>query len=360
MGIKKLSNLIKDYSPGCIQRRKLQDYNGKIIGIDLSIYLYRFSYREGNPCTSILMQAMRLMKNGALPVYFIDGKPPKEKEGELMARADKRNEATESIDFLKRFIQNPSIEVPEKFEKYRVMSEENLENEIVYINNSLIQIPQQTRVDIKKMFDYMGIPYIEVNGEAEALCAKLNREGYIDGCMSEDTDILANGGKIFIRGFANTSNYVDEYNLEVLLRDLGVDYKKFVDICIMCGCDYTGTIGGISYATAFKYIKKEGDIETIVKKYCVNNQDNKIYYRQGFETTCECDYERAREMFLEDISEGELKKAEDRVEFKQPNVEELLKLVKVSEKVEKQIRKNLPEYYWKLKDLRLKNPEKHI
>merc|ERR1719482_2620836 len=40
--------------------------------------------------------------------------------------------------------------------------------------------------------------------------------------------------------------------------------EQFIDVCILCGCDYTDTIKGIGHKTALELIKKHGSIEAVL------------------------------------------------------------------------------------------------
>ena len=59
----------------------------------------------------------------------------------------------------------------------------------------------------------------------------------------------------FLKNFSADKNYVDEYCLEGILENLEISYNQFVDLCILCGCDYTSKIYGIGYVNAYKLIK---------------------------------------------------------------------------------------------------------
>ena len=48
---------------------------------------------------------------------------------------------------------------------------------------------------------------------------------------------------------------------------------EFVDLCILCGCDYTHTIGGLGQAGAFKFIKEHSTIEAVLEKIQEINGD---------------------------------------------------------------------------------------
>ena len=50
----------------------------------------------------------------------------------------------------------------------------------------------------------------------------------------------------------------------VVLAQLDVSMQQFIDFCILCGCDYCGTIRGIGPTTAFKLLKQHGSLEAAV------------------------------------------------------------------------------------------------
>ena len=40
------------------------------------------------------------------------------------------------------------------------------------------------------MLEIFGMHVVKANGEAEALCAQLNSEGYVDACVTVDSDVF--------------------------------------------------------------------------------------------------------------------------------------------------------------------------
>jgi flap endonuclease-1 len=48
-----------------------------------------------------------------------------------------------------------------------------------------------------------------------------------------------------------------------------------VDLCVLCGCDYTNPIGGMGPVTAFKMLKEAETIEGVIKKVIASNDDPK-------------------------------------------------------------------------------------
>lgn len=43
-------------------------------------------------------------------------------------------------------------------------------------------------------------------------------------------------------------------------------HEEFIDLCILCGCDYTTNIPGIGPIKAFKYVQEQKSIESIITK----------------------------------------------------------------------------------------------
>jgi 5'-3' exonuclease len=56
-----------------------------------------------------------------------------------------------------------------------------------------------------------------------------------------------------------------EIDLEVLLAELELTMDQFIDLCIMCGCDYANNIRGIGAVRALSLMKQHGSIEAVVK-----------------------------------------------------------------------------------------------
>ena len=42
--------------------------------------------------------------------------------------------------------------------------------------------------------------------------------------------------------------------------------EEFIDLCIMCGCDYTHSIGGMGPVTSYKMLKEHENIEGVLKE----------------------------------------------------------------------------------------------
>jgi flap endonuclease-1 len=47
----------------------------------------------------------------------------------------------------------------------------------------------------------------------------------------------------------------------VLLGELDITMEQFIDVCIMCGCDYASNIRGIGAVRALALIRQHGSLE---------------------------------------------------------------------------------------------------
>jgi flap endonuclease-1 len=100
----------------------------------------------------------------------------------------------------------------------------------------------------------LGIPFLKAISESEETCAFLQKNGYVDYVVTEDTDALTFGATKVIFG-------EKLYTLDSILSGLDLTYESFIDLCILCGCDYTGTIPKVGPVNALKLIKKHNSID---------------------------------------------------------------------------------------------------
>lgn len=117
-----------------------------------------------------------------------------------------------------------------------------------------IKITKEMIDDAKKLVRLLGAPLIEAPGEAEAQCAEIVKMGLAYGTASEDMDTLTFGSKFLLRGFNSKKEPIIEIDLEKTLEGFGMTHEEFIDMCILCGCDYTCNIAGVGPVKAFKYI----------------------------------------------------------------------------------------------------------
>ncbi len=71
---------------------------------------------------------------------------------------------------------------------------------------------------------------------------------------------------------------------------------EFIDLCILCGCDYTTNITGVGPVKAFKYVKTLGGvIENVLKK--IERENNNPWKTKKYHIPENFLYREARELF---------------------------------------------------------------
>lgn len=256
MGIKKLNkfinekNLINEY-PNLEIYLMYNKKPGKnaVIAIDFWLYAYKFTYSYGNMIIGFWNQAINFLAHRVIPLYVFDGAPPNEKETILSMRQKK-----------KKNIEIKLKEVCEAIESDEVNDIRKLEAEKKRLEKSLVKITKQDILTIKQLFDTLNVPHMTANGEADALCAKLYKEGVITACLSDDMDMLVFGCEKTIKF---SEGKLIEFNLTKILDELELIHDEFIDMCILFGCDYIRTCNKLNYIDAYELIKEHKTIKNI-------------------------------------------------------------------------------------------------
>jgi flap endonuclease-1 len=380
MGIKNLKVILSQKCGLAINERKLDNYRGMTLGIDLSIFLYKYLYNNDDHIEGLTRLILRLLKNHITPVFIFDGKPPTEKSDTLKQRKEKRNILsirkeiynkcinTDRAEFkdINEFNENMKKYISDNFDDFEINQTElkalyekpidELREEHDKIAKKIIYVKISHIENAMKLFDLFGIGYIQAPSEAETLMAILCKDGHIDGCISEDTDILANGGTLFLRNFNASGTTVEEYCLDGILSCLNFTHDQFIDMCILCGCDYTTKINSLGPINAYKLINEHKNIEAIIEQFKTNHK-----FAAKFKIPDNFDYLKARELFKNPVPESELalitENIQEKIKIKMKTPEELevlkefLKTTKLNNKYFKEIDKNLINYYLDIDNL---------
>ena len=258
MGIHNLTALLKKYSPDSIQTNSLSNLRGKRLGIDASIFIYKalttmryngdYLRNDKNKIVShivgIFYKTISYISVGAEPIFIFDGKAPEAKRDTISERNMKANLAKDNIDKV--------LTTEEKY-KYEKQS---------------IRLTPEYIDDIKNLLHLMGVSYIHPYGEAEAYASELCRIGYLDYVVSEDMDTLVFGSPRMIRSCMDKSIKRNEdisiIYLDKVLNDFEMNMEEFIDMCILCGCDYCPTIKNIGCQKSYQYMKEYKSIESFI------------------------------------------------------------------------------------------------
>jgi flap endonuclease-1 len=302
MGIKNLNSVIKE----SMKKITFDKLRGSIIGIDFSLFLYRFVYNKNNPIECFLRQIHMFFRHKILPVYVIDGDSPLEKQNTLDKRAIKRQKMYDNIaDLLEKQAENNSPNTTLR-----------INSEISKLERRCVVFSQRQVQNILYFFELLGIPVIRENEEADFILAKLSAANKIDYILSDDSDVLAFGAKRVLKNFCIKEEKCDLYEMDNILASLGVPMQKFVDICILCGCDYTTKIRNINCVKSFQLILQWGTIEEVVK-----NTEYDIHLGQ---------IQKARELFGKELSRETMERISAEILKKNCRLEELEKFLRAN------------------------------
>ena len=127
-------------------------------------------------------------------------------------------------------------------------------------------------------------------------------------------------------------------------------YDEFIDMCILCGCDYTGSIRNVGPIKAYQFIKKYGNIETVVKYIEVYNENSKIKNPNKkilYKIPNNFDYQTARSLFKSNIDDEYLEICKKNIKIIKARKNELVDFMtdKIHPKVMKDIEKNITKHY---------------
>ncbi|XP_070705711.1 flap endonuclease GEN homolog 1 [Pempheris klunzingeri] len=109
-----------------------------------------------------------------------------------------------------------------------------------------------------EMLDYLGVPWVTAAGEAEAMCAYLDSQGLVDGCITNDGDAFLYGARTIYRNFNMNSKdpQVDCYRTSRVQTELHLSRENLVGLAVLLGCDYIPKgIPGVGKEQALKLIQ---------------------------------------------------------------------------------------------------------
>lgn len=277
MGIHGLMKLLAEECPQAIKEQEMENFTGRKVAIDASMAMYQFLVAvrmssNGNAAASMQLtneagevtshiqgmfnRTIKMMTSGIKPVYIFDGKPPEMKGGELAKRIAKRAKAEADLAQAKEAGDSEDVD---KFSR------------------RLVKVTRQHNEDCKELLRLMGVPVFTAPCEAESQCAELAKKGKVYAVATEDMDALTFRTPKLLRKLTFSQGKdkqpIVEIDFELVLSGLQLTYEQFVDLCILCGCDYCTSIKGIGPKTALKLIRQYHSIENIVN---ILKKDKKV------------------------------------------------------------------------------------
>lgn len=274
MTIKGLNKLLESRAPSAFKKKSVSEFRGKSIAIDISIWLnknIRIKQKELYAQLTCPIEAIsneelmrQLLKcflnelsywltHGITPIIVFDGERPKSKDAVRAKRTEEKQKQCDKIQ-----------ELIAEYERSPLTF--NQVDKLLSLRGNYVPKLTQPLALLEKASELLGIPYITAIQEAEQLCSMLCIEGMVAAVISTDTDNLAYGCPILI---TSVNKYKDEFDVVIyseILTELECDADFFTDVCILGGCDYNQSVGGIQAITAFDLLKIHGSY----KKYEAN------------------------------------------------------------------------------------------
>ena len=76
--------------------------------------------------------------------------------------------------------------------------------------------------EVKDLLRLFGVPFVEAPFEAESQCAELERNGLVDGIVTEDSDVFLFGGRSVYKNIFHKSQFVQSYKMTTVAKELGL------------------------------------------------------------------------------------------------------------------------------------------
>jgi flap endonuclease-1 len=255
MGIKNMLKFLNINYPNLIHKIENNNFNHKMIAIDISILLYQVIIairnsgadminNQGDITSHILglfNKTIYLLKINIIPIYVFDGKPPEFKTKVINNRKEIKKKAYDKL--------NEKLSDEEKIKYFK----------------RTVNISKKQIDDCIELLDLMGIPYIIAPEEADSQCAELVKSGIADGVLTEDMDIMTFGANKIYRNLTSYNKDNIMILMDEVLDTLKLNYEQFVELCILFGCDYCDRLYDVKPEIIYKYFSKIKNIPDTLK-----------------------------------------------------------------------------------------------
>uniref|UniRef100_A0A182INU8 Flap endonuclease GEN n=1 Tax=Anopheles atroparvus TaxID=41427 RepID=A0A182INU8_ANOAO len=236
MGVKELWSLLTPY----MERKPLFELSNKVVAIDLSgwvcesLNVVDYFVHPRFYLRNLFYRTCYLLQTGITPVFVLEGAAPPLKYGVIV----KRNQ----IQF--RGVRPRKVANCDKATSTVAATKEKPQQPTEQKRNRFHHVLKQC----EELLNAMGLACVQAPGEAEALCAYLNRDNLIYGVISQDSDCFAYGAVRVFRNFCASHNggSVEIYDLQRMHNSpLRLGQEKIVTMALLSGCDYcpTGVLG---------------------------------------------------------------------------------------------------------------------
>ncbi len=212
-----------------------------------------FSDPEGR-VTSHLMgvfyRTTSLLREGVLPVWVFDGKPPERKAGTIRQRIAAKEKAEEQWQ--------------------EALAAGDLET----ARRRAAQTSRLTRPmvdELRQLLQALGVPFVQAPGEGEAQAAVMAARGTVWATGSEDYDTLLFGSPRLVRGLAargrgGATPGAQLIDRTELLSGLGISEEELILLGIVMGTDFNDGVRGYGPKKSLKLVQEHLGFRATVDK----------------------------------------------------------------------------------------------
>lgn len=299
MGIKNLNAIIKRYAPDLLNNRiTIDKYCNKRIAVDACLYMYKYKSVYGANWKTSFSGFIRMFEDTSCVFVFDSKKCIAEKVAERINRSNRKKQTSDKLDKITKDYEmyKTTGQIPDSLRQFEVtninqiklrnfstevcIDKQKIEEYISKTSNSILPIYSHEFETIKEMCTAMGVLVINSDIEAEKMCALLCHENKVDAIMTEDTDAYAFLTPVILCKVSGRT--CTEIKISDVLEKLNLSPKQFVDMCILCGTDFSQGVKGVGPVRAYTIIKTYNRLEDITAKYDISHIDY-IKIRKLFE-----------------------------------------------------------------------------
>ncbi|KAJ8325619.1 DNA repair protein rad2 [Batrachochytrium dendrobatidis] len=110
--------------------------------------------------------------------------------------------------------------------------------------------------ETQELLKQFGIPYIVATTEAESQCAFLQKQGLVEGIVTDDSDVFVFGGEVVYKNMFTQTRSVEIYTMDRLQEQLGLSREKLILLAYLLGSDYTPGLVGIGPVTSVEILNE--------------------------------------------------------------------------------------------------------
>ncbi|KAL8278126.1 hypothetical protein RQP46_009450 [Phenoliferia psychrophenolica] len=236
----------------------VREWHGKTLAVDAYVWLHRGAYgcaedlAQGKPTVQYVnysMHRVRMLKHfGVTPLIVFDGGLLPSKMGTEGDRERKRTDALA------------------KGTAFLAEGKKGLARDCFV---KAVDVTPEMAYQLIKALRREGVQYIVAPYEADPQLAYLERHGFVDGIITEDSDLLVFGCRNVLFKLDGDGNGTlvsradfarcHEYDFA------GWTDKEFRQMAILSGCDYVESIVGLGLKTAYRLMRKYKTAEKVIQ-----------------------------------------------------------------------------------------------